>query len=240
MNIEKVKERIQKLLAMASDSSSPQEAAIAARRVQKLMSAYNLEMVDVVADDIRDEDNVIKAHTDSWYKRRPGYLDWIEIAVAKAFNCETRTEWRTRRGVDYSVCVIYGYKTDVEVATWLCNYIYVQLDNLAKKVVVPPDYRDRGLGRRYMADWRKGAAAEISDRIDEFYRGEQREHEPLTSSGQSLVALKTAAIERKFGRFSYGSSRTIRYTEDGMSAGRKAARDINISRNLRDEVLLLS
>ena len=55
MQLDKIRARIQKLLAMAQDSSSPHEAAIAAERVQKLMAKFNLEMADVIAEELQDE-----------------------------------------------------------------------------------------------------------------------------------------------------------------------------------------
>ena len=51
-NLDSVLIRIQKLLNMASDTSSPEEAAIAASRATKLMSQYNVTMADVIANDI--------------------------------------------------------------------------------------------------------------------------------------------------------------------------------------------
>ena len=45
----KIRERIRKLLAMAGDASSPQEAAIAARRAKALLNEHNLSEADVIA-----------------------------------------------------------------------------------------------------------------------------------------------------------------------------------------------
>ena len=183
MDIQKVKDRIQKLLAMAKDASSPHEAAIAAGRVQKLMAKYNLEMVDLIAEDILNEDNLVQVDRESGYKRTPSYIDWIEIAIARAFNCEVRGNHKTVKGVDIAVTEFYGYKTDVDVATSICSYICEQLERMAKRVKVPEFYRARRLGRRYMSDWRKGAASEISDRIREFYgKAETKENACTTNS----------------------------------------------------------
>ena len=235
MDIQKIKDRIQKLLAMANDTSSPHEAAIAASRVQKLMAKYNLDMVDVIAQDILDEDNLIKAENVSQYRRTPRYISWIEVAIAQAFNCEVQGNWKTNNGVEYAVTEFYGYKTDVDVATSLCQYICDQLEKMAKRVTIPEFYRERRLSRRYMADWRKGAASEICDRIRDFYGDDDTKiNDPVTSSGQSLVSLKQDLIEKKFGKFNYSRSRSYRYTVDGMMDGRSAAESISISRNINE------
>ncbi len=254
MNIQKIKERIKKLLAMSQDSSSPHEAAIAAGRVQKLMADYNLEMADLIAQELNDEDNIIEFRVNIRYKRIPSYIGWIEVAVAKAFNCEVKGGGEKKDGHYYNQTIFYGYKTDVEVASWLCSYICAQLERMAKQVKVPEPYASLGLGRRYMADWRKGAANEICDRVKNFYgTGSSQEaqdqevekpassinQQALSIKQQTLVTLKKDAIEKKFGRFSYGTSKTYRYTHDGMSAGRQAAESIKISRDIQKKNIAL-
>jgi len=240
MDINKIKGRIQKLLAMANDSSSPEEAAIAARRVQKLMAEYNLEMVDVIAEDILHEENIVKSELNIKYKRIPGYIDWIEVAVAKAFNCEASSQWVLKNSAYYEVTTFYGYKCDVDIATTLCTYICNQLERLAKIVKIPEIYSANRLGRRYMADWRKGAANEICNRIRTFYNEcDSNQHEPVTSSGQSLASMKTAQVAKKFGQFSYGTTQSYRYTPDGMAAGRAAAEAISVSQNINNNAVVL-
>lgn len=117
MDINKIKDRIKKLLAMAGDTSSPYETAIAASRVQKLMAEYNLEMADVIAVELNDEDNIIEGSTGFRYRRTPTYIGWIEYAIAKTFNCEVRGRSSWRDDEIYDITVFFGYKTDVEVAT---------------------------------------------------------------------------------------------------------------------------
>lgn len=195
MQLDKIKARIQKLLAMAQDSSSPHEAAIAAERVQKLMAKFNLEMADVIAEELQDDDNLVQADREFQYKRTPKYIGQIEVAIARAFNCEVKGRWQTHEGVEYDVTEIYGYKTDVEVVKSLCHYICGQLESMAKRVKVPEQYRQYGYSRRYMADWRKGAAREICRKIQSFYgSGDTHEHSqpppPGESSSTNLALLK--------------------------------------------------
>lgn len=240
MAVDKIRARIQKLLAMAQDSSSPHEAAIAAERVQKLMAKFNLEMADVIAAELQDEDNLVQTDREFQYKRIPAHIQWIEVTIAKAFNCEVKRRYKNRDGVHYDVTEIYGYKTDVEVVKSLCSYICGQLDSMAKRVKVPEEYRHYGYSRRYMADWRKGAAREICDRIESFYgSGEVTDHHEINASTggskSTLATLKNNAIHKKFGRFSYGTSSAKYYTQDGLAAGSQAASAIDINQKLAGE-----
>ena len=233
MDIDKIKERIQKLLAMANDASSPNEAAIAASRVQKLMAKYNLEMVDVIAEEIQDEENVVRAESTCRFKRTPAYIQWIYVAISNAFSCESRREEKIIDGIEREVSVFFGYKTDVDIATSMCDYICDQLEQMAKRVKIPEEYQVSGMSRRYMADWRKGAAREICRRIHSFYGDEEQNYqEPITSDGQTLVSLKKDMIAKKFGHFSYGVTRSYRYTHDGQQAGRAAGQSISISKDI--------
>ena len=54
--IKKIRERIRKLLAMAGDAGSPNEAAIAAKRAKALLAKHNLSEADVIAGDMTAED----------------------------------------------------------------------------------------------------------------------------------------------------------------------------------------
>ena len=240
MQLEKIRARIQKLLAMAQDSSSPHEAAIAAERVQKLMAKFNLEMADVIAKELQDEDNLVQADREFKYKRTPRYIGQIEVAVAKAFNCEVKSRWQMHEGVEYDVTEIYGYKTDVEVVKNLCSYICDQLESMAKRVKVPEHYRQHRYTRRYMADWRKGATREICRKIQSFYgAGDKQDHSqpepPSDNSSMNLALLKKDAIRRKFGEFEYSSSTSYVYTRDGVAAGGQAASAIDINRKIEGE-----
>lgn len=237
MQLDKIKARIQKLLAMAQDSSSPHEAAIAAERVQKLMAKFNLEMADVIAEELQDEDNLVQVDREFKYKRTPKYIGQIEVAIARAFNCEVKSRWQMHEGIEYDVTEIYGYKTDVEVVKSLCHYICEQLESMAKRVKVPEHYRQYGYTRRYMADWRKGATREICRKIQSFYgSGETQEHAKPERSADgpstNLALLKKEAIRRKFGDFQYGSSTSYVYTRDGLAAGGHAASAIDVNRKI--------
>lgn len=242
--LEKIKTRIQKLLALAQDTSSPHEAAIAAQRVQKLMAKFNLEMADVIAEELQDEDNLVQVDRAFKYKRTPSYIGKIEVAIARAFNCEVRGRWQMHNGIEYDVTEIYGYKTDVEIVKHLCDYICGQLDAMAKRVKVPEQYRQYGYTRRYMSDWRKGATKEICRKIRDFYGADDHQNDSMeeASSGAAstnLVALKKDAIRRKFGEFEYCSGTTHYYTREGMVAGGQAASMIDVNQKIQNTVKAL-
>jgi len=55
---DKIVERVRKLLAMSEDTSSPHEAAIAAKRAAHLMQQYNIDNAAVLLNTLSDDDIV--------------------------------------------------------------------------------------------------------------------------------------------------------------------------------------
>ncbi|SBT96707.1 hypothetical protein PII10A_25 [Pseudomonas aeruginosa] len=82
--IEKAKDRIRKLTAMAADSSSPHEAAIAAERVKKLKDKYDLHDFEATGE-IREEfDEQIATR---YYSAIPNWMKFFSVAVATYNDC---------------------------------------------------------------------------------------------------------------------------------------------------------
>lgn len=96
---EKILERIRRLLAMAKDASSPNEAGIAARRAQKLIEEYNLENIESILSDLEDDDNVeeevvtkfkVAGNSKKVAKEIPIWCNRLSVAVARLFDCEVK------------------------------------------------------------------------------------------------------------------------------------------------------
>ncbi len=84
MDKQKIIERIEKLKAMANDKTSPHEAAIALRRIQKLMDKHNLSSEELELAKIKEET------TDRISRNRraiPEYLSNLVVVIANAFEC---------------------------------------------------------------------------------------------------------------------------------------------------------
>ena len=82
----KLLERIRRLLAMADDASSPNEAAIAARRVRKLMDEHQVTKED--AEGVIDEFDIVSSSEK--YVTWPRWLQGVAVLVAKENDCIAR------------------------------------------------------------------------------------------------------------------------------------------------------
>src|SRR6478609_1846278 len=126
--LDKIKERIAKLLAMSRDASSPNEAAIAAGRARKLMDQYQLQEFDL-AKALKEEFGSIPATHFS--RGMPVYMQTLAVAVAQYNDCAARFEsgWMARDKRDVinpkrgKRIAFVGYKDDAELA----GQMYVRL-----------------------------------------------------------------------------------------------------------------
>lgn len=124
----KIVERIRALLAMAQDTSSPHEAAIAAGRAAALMRKYNLEHADVIRDELKHDENIIRqnARGNIWRAKARSIPKWsgvMAVNVARLFDCAavqagTPGNWYVQ---------FWGYHTDVQVAVWTYTFLLEQV-----------------------------------------------------------------------------------------------------------------
>lgn len=115
MNIEQIKDKIKKLLALSEDNPSDAEGFSAMQKAQELMAKYKLEMADV-----SDKEDVprkcIKENTHVSYGTRSSdhYLNELAGIIADNFCCINYIS--TPRGSrTHNICFM-GYEEDVAIA----------------------------------------------------------------------------------------------------------------------------
>src|SRR5271165_781011 len=89
VDLEKIKDRVAKLLRMAADCASPNEAAIAAGRARALMDKYQIEAFDA-NNHVKDTFGV--GVGSGYFKKLPTYMVALAVAVAKYNDCQGRYE----------------------------------------------------------------------------------------------------------------------------------------------------
>lgn len=211
MSHEKILDRIRKLLNVANDErGNANECANAAAMAAKIMAKHNLEMVDVIAADLKNDDAFSDEFiSDSSYdKKLPGWYNVLGTCVGQTLDCVCRQQWQIGpkgRKVGFQ---LLGYKEDVEVGRWLFNYILIQINKLASEAwntraveIKLAKRRDPWASERrtFKDRYRYGVVLGITKRIRELYAREQEaKSEIRTSNGTSLVAIKQKRIEEVF------------------------------------------
>lgn len=218
MDIEKVKARIAKLLAMAADTSSPNEAAIAASRARKLLDKHNLDEGQVeVGDDF-------SAITTSAERRTtiPRWEQWLSTAVAEYNTCISRL-------VDGRLCMC-GIKEDAELAASMFDYLREAVLRMCKAHMADQGYK------RYNArvgnSFKLGATTELVAKLRILK--ESRENE-VRDTGTGLICLREEAVHTHYGFAGYTrNSRKVPVDKTSYDQGKDDATDIEVNGQLAD------
>lgn len=124
-NIEKVKEKIAKLMSIADDPrASDNEVYIAMKKAQKLMISYNITKNEIK----KEKEDVEEYMFENMY---PIYYTLIVSVIAKNFRCNsTYKPFRQKCYIN-----LYGLRDDLDVAIKICDKIFSFLKIKLKKYV---------------------------------------------------------------------------------------------------------
>ena len=212
---EKILDRIRKLLAMAKDSSSPNEAAIAAGRARKLMDEYQVSELDLTSIDVNEFG---KACYDGGFKWRNTAMGWLALAIGRLNDCVV--DYERDFSTDHLNLRFKGFLADAVSATEMLSYLHTEMDNQAKIAVpngMPRTRADRNA-------FRLGFASGVKSQVDELMR---ERNKIQTSNGTDLVIVKNQMVAQKFGMQKTSNGRTnmsgsgTAY-QQGVAAGRSA------------------
>lgn len=181
---DKLIERITRLLAMAGDASSPNEALIAARRARKLMDQHEITRADIESAEhgasqfketvTNRQGAVLKA----WVRR-------LHSAVGVLHDCHAVFITGLPGFVQYT---FRGFAADAIVGKLTFDYLVEACDRACK--------RSNTYGVSEKNFFRMGFANEVYRRAIDI----RRERQSLsTSDGKSLVLVKSKAITKHFG-----------------------------------------
>lgn len=197
MDLNKVKERIAKLLAMAENNGNEHEAAQAAARARKLMDQYQLDRMDVeqTASDFGYE------YAGESYAFMPRWKSWLATAVAKFNDCQARLVQVPSGGPKPRYRIRWeGYAEDVTLCLAMFEYFTAVIETATSK-----DQLYRGY-KRYNARvgtiFKEYMTSTLTERLRALMA--QREAEaPVTSTGTGLAVHKANQVAAQFGEAAY-------------------------------------
>lgn len=179
---DKVIARIAKLLAMAKDVSSPEEAMIAAKRARHLMDKHQLSENDIEAS-LKQNDEFLADSTERSGSTIRQWLVQLQVASAILNDCESLIYRGRKARYEFR-----GYASDVVVAKLMFEYLIGACERLCQA---------SGLkGHSLKNAYRVGFATRLSRRALEIKEERDKLH---THSGKGLVHLKEEAIKKHFG-----------------------------------------
>jgi len=183
----KIMERIRKLLNMAEDASSPNEAAIAAGRARKLMDIHQIALADVedLAETHQFGEVVVQA-------KRPHWKQWMAVCVADYNDCIVRS---ARGGFTFQ-----GLKDDTVMCQYLMDYLTT---NGNFQYSVFQSCQKGAAKRAYEQVFMEGFSKEVNQKIRELIL--QRKQ---AGDGKQLLVLKKGLVESHFGAAKYSKSKS--------------------------------
>jgi len=207
---DKVMTRIKNLLAMAGDTSSPNEAAIAARRARKLMDEYQISEMDLSTVEGSDMGTTDGA---TGHKTASRFHGQLAVSVATINDCQVKY---VRNKITGKLDIRFeGMLVDTVCSAEMFRYLTQQAYQQAER-------REQGRANRHA--YRMGFAAGVNCQVKEI----MAERNALkTTAGTALVVCKMAMVKQHFAPVKYRHSNT-RFSGDrssfhsGVVAGKKA------------------
>lgn len=226
-DLAKIKERITKLLAMSKDTSSPEEAAIAAQRARKLMDKHQIDESALVTGKGVEYVFVDRPHGKS-YKYMGEWISVIAVAVAKYNDCQAmRCAYRGDKP-GYSRVGFRGTQQDVEITCQMFDYLLDVGLKLTKEYM-------NGLNKASISDaFKRGYSHEIANRLAAMTVA-RREELQTEETGLMVIDNKLAAVEKHFGEIKYGTTKGGNFNweneehTDAFAHGKWQAKQVQIN-----------
>lgn len=194
---EKIIERVRRLLAMAKDATSPNEAAIAAARARKLMDQHQIESVEMMDSFCAAEKFASQPGGVDPYKNLPIWIDWLGVAVAEFNDCIVNPARAYGDGEKKTFFVFNGYESDVIVAGAMHRYLVDSVKRLSDRYFSTVEKS----GRIVMV-YRCEASSTLCGRLRQL-KQERESNACKDARGTSLVVRKFDNVIDHFGKPEY-------------------------------------
>lgn len=223
------REKVRKLMAIASDERANEfEAEAAMRQAEKLMRKHGIEAAELQARTGTKPvytwaTKHVPAGAPQPIRSAPMWFGTLATAIAKFTDC--KAEYSRPENGRYGICIKYsGDAIDVEFAVYLTKHLR---DDCRRQSGMFPG--DRGEKESF----RKGYAARIYERMAAMMQERRAALEAVqTSAGTALVVVnqKLALRDAEFGAQTWGKARSYSYRSSGYSSGREAGNRAGLGR----------
>lgn len=219
--IDKVISKIQNLLAMAADTSTPNEALIAARRARSLMDKYQLSKADIST---KDDNQFLETQANVTNSTRRQWLLGLAAAAAILNDCVSAVS----RAPDVHY-FFQGFKADAIVAKLTMDYLVEACERQLQNSTI------KGASNRNF--FRVGFAEQVHSRARQIK--EEREKTFVSESGTALIPLKGKLIEQHFGQLKSIKTQKRRRPSSGeldaYVEGTRQGQEISLEKQIETE-----
>ncbi len=190
-DLHKILDRVRKLLSLAENSPSEEEAASATARAMELMDEYQLSEALVRLDDPKKpRDKMVKARLEpnedetladsepddekATFRKRVAWREAIASALARDLGVHMYYQWRSLGGKKRTDVRGFGRESAIQTWQYTFQYLARTIEELADKAWEECDTKIYSGARAWKNAFRLGCAQRVALRISEK-RFEERE-----------------------------------------------------------------
>lgn len=227
--------------------STPSEAAASVSKIQELLERYQISMLDVEKQELKDD--MIRHNYDTGRQRiNPGEQS-LASAVAAGYDCKLVIEPGSSYYNTNAKYVFLGYQTDVEIAQYCFTYLLRVLTTMANNSGASNGAFKQKLVR-YRNNFLMGAAGVIRQRMLADKEARNNPVTPDTASlanvptvkpntGAALTLIKKPKVEEfvktQYNRLVNRPESKVRYNANALEEGRKAGRVVELRKAIETE-----
>jgi hypothetical protein len=183
-NIEKIIDRVRKLLALSEGAGSEHEAALAAGRATTLIAEYQLTEAQLRVDDATlppepiERGARLEPDAPATGRKRVAWKETIALAVAKDLGVKMHWKYHYTPGSRRKSSDVCGFGRESAIQTWryTCQYLWRTIDELAEAQTVSSWQSVRA----YRNAYRVGCSQRIAERI--WLARRDRENEAIVAA----------------------------------------------------------
>ncbi len=217
---DKILSKVKNLLELSQNNANVNEAAVAYKAAQKLLSENRLSMADVECfDDSLDE----PVEEGPLYegKRAITWKGSLAHGIAHCNGCEVYWD---NHGYKKKLTLV-GRSSDISIVRWLYSLVSNQIEMFCKAALIS----NGGGGKTFSNNFKRGAVDSVLRRLQEAKREVEQKYEG--SQALVFVKKKDEAINQHMSKLNLRSKKTTaRYDRRGYSAGIEAGKRVDLSR----------
>jgi hypothetical protein len=189
-----VLERVKKLLRLAQNAGSEQEAALAAQRAAQLMAQHEIHEASINLygpDEVRAVEEIAECHPVTYTRKRVAWHIKIASAVAMSYGaeCYTTSGYSEAQGNGIR---FFGRLSAVQAAAYTTQYLIRKVEEITDQHAPLPLY-----ARRYRNAFRLGCAARIAARIHEQTQAEKQKFAEQRQHAEHFEATRQGRANRE-------------------------------------------
>ena len=244
MASEKIIKRIQALLALGT-SANEFEANNANAEAQRLISKHQIDQAEIDSTN-RVKQEIVSVEIDSGSKSNILWKTRLIATLAEVNNCFIYTQKResnevsktnpNKQASDYTVYIVVGSKSNVELVEILFALILNQVEYFAKEF--QPSIKSRTVGKSEKNSFKLGIVTRIGQRHRDTKEEVVKEYKELKGSiSTALVYIEHEKIElQRLVEFSVGKlrkapARNVNLRQEAYQAGIKQGDKVALTNN---------